>query len=394
MKRKYKSKWIKKHHGVTFWVIRCIFKPFFLLRYRLKPANDKRKIPSPSILMANHQTTYDQFIVACSVKRPTYFIASEDLFMNPILAPLMKYFMAPIAKSKSKSDIGTIMNTKRVLKEGGIVALFPEGNRTLSGGCWGIDISTAKLAKACKVPLVLYKIDGGYGTDPRWGGKIRRGKMQAKTVEILSVEQLENMSVEEVNQKINATITSNDYEQGVEFKSRKRAEYLERALYYCPNCKSFESLYSKGNYLKCKNCSMVVEYTKDLYIKALDGVVPYQNVYGWFNEQKIKLSERVKKGEVLFSDDKIIKRVIYQNKWHKGGIVSIKADGKGIILQGEDGKTQAIGYEEIVGATVLGKRKINYYLKDDKTLQFEGNKRFCAIKYLHLLECVKEETDG
>lgn len=386
---KKKEKWRRKHHAVTFALLRGIFKPFFRLRYRLKPNNDEKKVPQGALVMGNHQSTYDQFIVTCSFHRPIYFIASEDLFLNPVLGPIMKYSMRPISKSKSKADLMTIKNTLKVLKEGNTVALFPEGNRTLSGGSWQIDISTAKLAKIAKAPLVLYKIDGGYGTDPRWGGKIRRGKMKAGTVKIIPTDQLEKMSVEEVYDEIVNALRSNDYEQGVKFKSRRRAEYLERALYYCPNCKSFESLYSKGNYLYCKNCEMTAEYSEDLQINQLAGVVPFNNVYEWFNEQKTVIKNSA---DVEFKDYQLVLRLIYDKKWHKIGEGDIICNQNRVKVNAYSGQTFDFALSDIEGATVLGKRKINFYLPDGKVLQIEGDKRFCAVKYLHLFELLKEKN--
>ena len=383
--------WKRKHHKVTFALIRAIFKPFFRFRYKLKPNKEEKNVPSPALIMANHQTTYDQFMLMCSFKRPLYFIASEDLFLNPILGPLMKWFMKPISKSKSKSDLSAVRKTLKILKQGSTVALFPEGNRTFSGGSWEIDISTAKLAKMAKVPLVLYKIDGGFGTDPRWGGKIRRGKMSAGVVEVISTEQVQQMSLEELYQKIVGALRSNDYEKDIEFKSKKRAEYLERALYYCPNCNSFESLYSKGNYLYCENCEMVAEYTPDLKIKAVDGVLPYNNVYEWYNAQKEKLKTSLSNGEdIEFSQKGLKARLIYDKKWHAQGKANIVADKQGFKAE-TDKQSYHYTWQEIDGVTVLGKKKINFYLPDGKTLQLVGDKRFCGLRFLRLYEIFRGE---
>ena len=71
-----------------------------------------------------------------------------------------------------------IRDCLRVLKEGGAVGIFPEGNRTLTGAQWEMTDSVAKFVKLSKVPLVLYNIEGGYGSDPRWGVSKRKGKMR------------------------------------------------------------------------------------------------------------------------------------------------------------------------------------------------------------------------
>ena len=167
---------------------------------------------------------------------------------------------------------------------------------------------------------------------------------------------------EELYQKIKDSLRSNDYESDQKFKSRKRAEYLERALYYCPNCNSFESLYSKGNYLYCKNCEMVAEYTLDLKIKAVDGVLPYSTVYEWYNAQKEKLKIAILNGcEIEFNQKGLKARLIYDKKWHGQGKVDFFANKQGFKVK-TDKQKYAFDWQELDGVTVLGKKKINFYL--------------------------------
>ena len=40
---------------------------------------------------------------------------------------------------------------------------------------------------------------------------------------------------------------------------------------------------------------MVAEYTEDLKIKAVDGVLPFNTVYEWYNEQREKLKIAISK---------------------------------------------------------------------------------------------------
>ena len=50
-------------------------------------------------------------------------------------------------------------------------------------------------------------------------------------------------------------------------------------------------------------------------------------------------------------------------------------------------------FDELAGATVLGKNKLNLYIKN-KTYQFKGNESFCALKYVNLFYRYKNITGG
>ena len=58
-----------------------------------------------------------------------------------------------------------------------------------------------------------------------------------------------------------ATTTSSGIENKMlAYRGKKPAETLERMLYCCPNCQSFESLKSKNDTLKCDSCGYEVRY--------------------------------------------------------------------------------------------------------------------------------------
>lgn len=390
-KKRKTKKWIKFRHKVIFTLLRPVFYGYFKIKYGLKVTKDEKKVSSPALIMSNHSTTMDPFILGCSFRRRIYYVTSDDLFTIPFASKLIKWLVNPIPKSKSKSDFGTIRTTLKVLSEGGTVAIFPEGNRTLFGTNWEIDISTAKFAKICKVPLVLYKINGGYGTDPRWGNKIRKGKMTGGVVKVISAEQVERLSPEELLGIIKKELCSEDLSLGVKFKYRKRAEYLERALYYCENCGSFNSIYSNKDKIYCKNCDFSARYNENLSLSKINGKLTSNNTGEYLDLQTEKLKEWANSNNgVLFFDNKVEGRLIYDKKRHKLGNIDIFGYKNGVEVHTKKEKT-FYDFDSLYGVTILGKRKINFYLEGDKTLQIKGSKRFNGVKYLHLFKFVKEK---
>ena len=171
-----RKKWLRARHKVIFAILRGIFGVHAKIKYNYKAT--KSDIKPPFLLMCNHTTALDPVFASLSFKCPIYYCSTDDLFNIPVATPLLKYLVAPIPKMKSGMDMRAMRDCVRVIKEGGAVGIFPEGNRTLSGAQWEMTDAVAKFVKMCNATLVLYNIEGGYGSDPRWGTSVRKGKMR------------------------------------------------------------------------------------------------------------------------------------------------------------------------------------------------------------------------
>ncbi|MCI9407661.1 MAG: 1-acyl-sn-glycerol-3-phosphate acyltransferase [Clostridia bacterium] len=374
------KKWTKRRHAVTFAVLRPIMRLYFKLRYGYTAK--RSGLPKGAyLIISNHQTTMDPFMLSVSFKFPVYFIASDDLF-NLKVSPLIEYLVAPIPKSKSLQDIAAVKNIFRVIKEGGAVGVFPEGNRTISGGQWEMTDAIAKLAKSLKVPLVLYNIQGGYGTDPRWGHSIRRGKTKGFVKRVVSCDELKEMSVGQVFSLIKDELSVDDTSSGIRFRSRKRAEYIERALYLCPVCNGVSGIVSHKYKFRCKFCNTASTYTEKLSISPL--YAGYERICEWFGWERKEIAKLVSEGLTVGDSDIIFRESVKLARKKKlpGSSVSIDKDK---LVVGE----VTYPLKDIDGLTMVGKKKFNFYYKN-QILQVKGNRRFCAIKYVHIFDGLKE----
>lgn len=389
-KESKKERWTKPRHKAVFAFLRAVMTPFFKLKYNYR-AIPAPKIDGPCLILNNHQATMDPFFVAASFKRPLYFFASDDLF-NLKVSPLIRWLVNPIPKSKSLSDLNAVRTALKVFREGGAVSIAPEGNRTLSGRLWEMNDSIAKLAKLSKVPVVIYNLFGGYGTDPRWGDGIRRGtKYEGRVKRIVYPDEYAKMSVGQLFEVIKSELAVNDVSSGERYKSRRRAEYIERALYMCPACGKVGTIYSHGTRFTCKSCGVSAEYTEDLRISP--PVCGYERIYDWYEWERGEIAEKVHDG-LKVEDDGILFResVKFRKKVDLGGrAVSIDRDN--LYITGE--KNYVYALKDIISVTAVGKRKLNFYC-GGKTLQIKGGPRFCAVKYVHIFDGLKaiENKDG
>lgn len=389
--RAKKTQWVKKRHTFVFAFLRLILRPIFVIRYRYRAK--KSGLPKGAyLILSNHQTAMDPFFLSMSFRFPVYFISSDDIF-NLKVSPLIRYLVAPIPKSKSLRDVVAMKNVFRVIKEGGAVGIFPEGNRTVSGGQWEMTDAVAKLAKAVKVPLVLYNLHGGYGTDPRWGHSLRKGKFRGGVKRVLSAEELASLSTEELFALIKEELRVNDTSSGVSFKSRKRAEYIERALYLCPVCGSISSFVSRKYKFTCKKCGASSTYTPELAVSPQIG--EYRRIYEWFEWEREEIVTRVLAGESVGDNGILFRESVKFQKKKKLAGDRVCIDKDNLVISGEAGES-VYPLCDIVAMTMVGKKKFNFYY-DGKILQVKGDRRFCAIKYVHVfdgLRAVLQEAEA
>ena len=382
--KKKQKHWVKKRHAAVFAFLRFAMAPFLWLRYHYRA--EKAPIrKGPCIVLSNHQATMDPFFISKAFPFQLYFYASDDLF-NLKVSPLIRYLAAPIPKSKSVADLKAVMISLRVLREGGAIGITPEGNRTLSGRQWEMGDSVAKLVKTAKVPLVLFNLCGGYGTDPRWGVKIRRGtKFVGRVRRILTPEEYAGMSDEELFGIIKNELDVDDTLSGKRYKSRRRAEYIERALYMCPVCGSIGTIHSHGTGFCCTSCKTEAEYTEDLKISPPAG--GYSRIYEWYEWERQEIVRRILGGEKISDGDILFRESVKLQKKIKLPGNTVTLDKDSLMISGGGAETR-YPLAEIDAITAVGKKKFNFYYKG-KILQVKDGKRFCAIKYVHAFDGIR-----
>ncbi len=389
--KKPQKKWMRFRHKVVRNIAFVLLTPYTLWRYGIKIEKFKEKEDRPYFVLMNHTTPFDQFFVGISIPGPIYYVATEDIFSNGFVSSLIRWLIAPIPIKKQAADITAIRNCMKVAKEGGTIAIAPEGNRTYSGKTEYMSPVIASLARRLKMPIALYRIEGGYGVQPRWSDVVRKGKMRAYVSKVIQPDEYAAMTDDELFAVIEKELFVHETE-GL-FKHKKRAEYLERAIYYCPEC-GFSSFHSGGDRMFCKKCGRFAYYGEDL---AITGYVPYKNVSEWYDAQKDYVNSvdtRDHTETPVFCDIADVSEVIInkrKQKLRKNSIIELYGDR--IVIDGD----WVLPFSEVTAAAVLGRNKLNVY-HDKHVYQFKGDKRFNALKYVNLCyrlkNILKGDSDG
>jgi 1-acyl-sn-glycerol-3-phosphate acyltransferase len=91
-------------------------------------------VPSagPVLLVANHIGLVDPALIGAVSPRPVHWMAKEELFRNPILRwVITQYHAFPVRRGEG--DRQAYQTTVRLLRQGEIVGMFPEGTRSRDG---------------------------------------------------------------------------------------------------------------------------------------------------------------------------------------------------------------------------------------------------------------------
>lgn len=212
----------------------------------------------PFVIVANHVTTRDPFWISLFMPQPVFWVGSDSNMRTSIMRWLLK-LVGTIPKAKVIPDIETVHTIVQVVRrQKGIVGLFPEGAQSWNGSTLPLVPSTAKLLKLLKVPVVRVIISGGYFALPRWTWKRRKGPVMLDFSVLFTPEELKNLSVEDLSQRLDAGLSHNDFADPrvnkVPYSSSRRAEHVELALYLCPNCETLGALRSRNGHLHCTAC--------------------------------------------------------------------------------------------------------------------------------------------
>lgn len=383
-----RKKWLHKRHKLWRDLANIVLTPYARIRYGLRLEKFKEQGDRQYLIMMNHQTPFDQFFVGMAFKGAVYYVATEDIFSNGLISRFLEYAVNPIPICKTQNDVRAVLNCMRVAAEGGTIAIAPEGNRTYSGKQCNIKPSIVQLAKKLKMPIAFFRIEGGYGAEPRWSNVIRKGGgVHAYVSEVLEPETFAGMTDEELYEKICTALNVNEATEEPTYYHKKNAEYLERLLYVCPEC-GLSTFRSHRDTVRCTKCGLTAKYTEH---KTFEGV-PYRFVADWYEAQEkyirsFDLSDCL--AAPAFTDEADLFAVeLYKNKRKIGKKQKIELYGDRIVAG-----DHVFRFSDLRAVSVLGRNKLGITASDG-TYQLKGDKRFNAIKYMHFFYHAGGETNG
>lgn len=112
-----------------------------------------------AIVAANHLTIYDPFPLQFVLPRLLFFMGKAELFQNPIMDWAFRQ-MGGFPVYRGERDEWAVRHARRVLENGKVLGLFPEGTRTRGKGLRTAKTGVARLAQAAGCPILPVAIHG------------------------------------------------------------------------------------------------------------------------------------------------------------------------------------------------------------------------------------------
>lgn len=289
-------------------------------------------IKSPYILLANHNAFLDiQMLRYITFPHKMSYIVAIDGFLG------RKKFLESIGcicKRKFTTDPYLVQHIDYVLnKQQHILAMFPEARYSLCGTNAIIPTSVARLVKHFKVPLVILKMRGHHINSPFWNLRMRKIKgIEAELKCVATKEEIENMSIEEIDEIIQHEFIYDEYEwqkkNNIKVKFPWRAEGLHKVLYKCPHCGKEYKMSTSGSTLKCDACGKEWEYTELGELVAKDGNTEFSHIPDWYEWERDEVAKEVRDGTYHFESD------VHIDMLPKDALIPM---GKGKLVHSLDG---------------------------------------------------------
>jgi len=378
---KKKSTWIKPWHGLVRNIAFTILEPYAKWKYHITIEKLHNPEKRPFLILMNHQTAFDQFFIGMAVEGPVYYLATEDIFSLGWISRLLDFLVAPIPIKKQTTDLKAIKACVKIAKEGGTIALFPEGNRTFHGKTLYFKSSIVKLIRLIKLPVVIMRVEGGYGVQPRWSDVVRKGSMKAYPSKIFEPEEYEALTDEDFFGQLQNALYVDETDLETCFYHSRNAEYMERFLYVCPDC-GLTTFRSKGDIVECKKCHQKIRYLPNKRLQGISKPFLFKTIGEWYDYQcdyVRKLDLDPYHAKPMYEDYvNIFQVVLYKYKKKLRTHSKIVLYGDRILLD-----DICLDFYSIHSITVLGKNKLNIYT-DSLVYQLKGTKTFNALKYVNI----------
>jgi 1-acyl-sn-glycerol-3-phosphate acyltransferase len=300
VRRKLRKPWGPLYYALAL-VIKIIFvkKLGVTIRYKVNP----KDYPSPYIIVSNHASRLDYIYATMAFMPHTLsYVAGYNEFFRSHLVLIFRLMQA-IPKRNFVNDYYAIKSMRRVLDAGGRVVLFPEGMSSISGFNQPCAAASGKLLKHFGLPVLLLKISGAYLTSPKFSLAERPGRVDVEVDSLFTPEQLDAMTGDEVQRRLDEAIAHDDYQWNKTARAAydgggEMARNLHTLLYWCPKCGKEFTMRGEGDRIVCSHCGNGARLNEYYDLVPLDEtcVIP-ETPRRWFDIQRRNVREWIQMGD-------------------------------------------------------------------------------------------------
>ncbi len=288
---------------LTHGFINVLLKP----SYNFYKTPDSEKFPAPPfIVVANHGTFFDPWLIGKFSLTPFAFMTNNDGFRGKGISQWYLRSIGAFPKKKGASDYKSMKTTIELLKANYPVCIFPEGQTTWDGETQLIYRGIEKIIKKLNVPLVTARFQGNFLSKPWWAHTKRKGKILV-TINTISSDRISNLTSEQIFDIIKTSIYQNDIKDPINhaypFTGTQLARGLERFVWICMHCGKEDSLITKDNEIQCTYCKNYWFIDAHCRLSSTaKGVSTLKDLKEWSDMHKQRVFEKITKHEDFITE--------------------------------------------------------------------------------------------
>ena len=188
---------------VFLWTLGKVFLQFFsVLCFHVRVAG-RENVPAKgaALLVTNHQSMLDPWMIGIALHRQIHFMARESLFKGGLGQYIFETTNAfPVRRGRADST--AVREAIRRLQCGYLLNLFPEATRTSDGTIGPIAAGVAIIVHRAKVPVIPVVIDGAFEAWPRDRKFFRYSGIRVRYGKAIAYDELTNLSADEISVRI------------------------------------------------------------------------------------------------------------------------------------------------------------------------------------------------
>ncbi|MFP4479173.1 MAG: hypothetical protein ACLFPM_07045 [Candidatus Izemoplasmatales bacterium] len=325
-----KAKWYLQ---VLAWIL--AFPETFFTKIKIRK-HGMKDLKAGYLLLCNHNSFFDFKLATKAIfpRSANYvvavdgFINREKIMRNVGCFPKRKFVPDPSLIRQIDYSINQLKN---------ICMLYPEARYSLIGTRASLPDSLGKLIKKYKFPVATLIAHGHHLHQPIWNLRKHKVKIEADMTYLLSPEEIESLTADEINQKIRKAFQYNDYmyqfENKIKMKDLYRAENLHKPLYKCPHCLSEKDMKSEKTILYCDKCHETYHVDEYNQLHNLNGETLFSFIPDWFEWQREEVSKEIINGQYSVETDVYIDALPNSTGFYRLGVGHLTHNMNGFKLK-------------------------------------------------------------
>ncbi|MCB9795068.1 MAG: 1-acyl-sn-glycerol-3-phosphate acyltransferase [Alphaproteobacteria bacterium] len=285
----------------TWLFLRVVDRVAFRTRARGNEAVDN----GPLLLLSNHVSILDPFVVGLQLWRPCRFMAATSVCNLPVIGPYLQALGA-FPKMKYIKDRESMRILSDHYENNLVVTLFPEGVQTWNGEPMPVHEGIGRLIQRMNARVIFARNRTGFLVLPRWARFPRYVPLEIDYIG--PVTYAPGLSAEAIAQDVAEQLALRPERD----RSRlafgfRMAEGMPQLLWACPSCFAPDALEALGwrcRDLRCRACGATWRPDVDMLLHGLDGAptLPlaeaHRAIEAHFGERPVLVAERGEAGLV------------------------------------------------------------------------------------------------